>query len=173
MGCGFGFVFSLLIFLPVTGCAVFLKKRPQRTLSLQPKPLDLGDHVEFYLFIYLLIYLFLSFPSFCPAGLQGEDPTRPPSEARAYSWFITPQTTSLVFLAGRRGVWPCSPLSQATPADGLEGHGLFYIYLFILCVCLCEEEDVCHFLTLWSVVFHSAQPSLPRGPSKHSGDFSE
>lgn len=156
----------------------FSEKQAPRALSLQPKPLDLWDHVEFYLFvylfiylcIYLFIYLFLSFPCFCPAGLQGGDPTRPPSEARAYSWFNIPQTTSLVFLAGRRGVWPCSPLSQATP-DGLEGHGLFYIYLFILCVCLCEEEDVCHFLTALEccVPFCTAQP--PQGPFQAQWEF--
>jgi hypothetical protein len=28
-------------------------------------------------------------------------------------------------------------------------------------------------LRLWSVVFDSAQPSLPEGLSKHSGDFLE
>lgn len=75
MGCGFGFVFSLLIFLPVTGCAVFLKNRPQGALSLQPKPLDLGDHVEFYLFIYLLIYLFVPIlPELLPGWAPGRGP---------------------------------------------------------------------------------------------------
>lgn len=152
----------------------FSEKQAPRALSLQPKPLDLWDHVEFYLFIYLFTYLFvLSFPHLCPAVLQREDPTRPPSEAGAYSWFIISQTTYLlVFLAGRRGVWPCSLLSQATPADRWGwGHGLFYIYLFILCVCLCEEEDVCHLLTALEccVRFCTAQP--PQRPFQAQWGF--
>lgn len=85
MGCGFGFVFSLLIFLPVTGCAVFLKNRPQGALSLQPKPLDLGDHVEFYLFIYLLIYLLILL-SVSTVILQTSELTKLPTEISSLNY---------------------------------------------------------------------------------------
>jgi hypothetical protein len=139
VGCNFGFVFFLLIFLPVTGCAVFLKKKQApRALSLQPKPLDLWDHVEFYLFIYLFIYLYPPFPHFCPAGLQREDPAHPPFEARTYSWFIILQTMYPLVSwleEGACGHAARSPkLSQQMGRRGMAS--FIYIYLFILYVCL-------------------------------------
>lgn len=157
-------------------CCFSEKNRPQGALSLQPKPLDLWDHIEFYLFIYLFTYLFIcSYPFHASARLGSRERTLP----------VLPLKPGLILGSSHpRPRLRCSWLEEGAcghaarspkppQQKGWRGHGLFYIYLFILRVCLCEEEDVCHFLTLWSVCSNSAQPSLPRSPSKHSGDFSE
>lgn len=167
-------LFFLLVLLPACHWICYFQGNgPQRPRVSAQAFWPLGTY--WVLFIYLFVPS-EPYPHICPTGLQGEDPSCPPSEARACSQLIgTSIPYGLCIILGEVGGSHPAPLSPAALA-GWEERGLSFIRLFILYVCICGEEVVCCFifLRLWSVVYgFCSHPSLPMGTSKHRGDFSE
>lgn len=161
---GFELVFSLLFFLPVPGSALFRETGPR---APEPKPLDVWEHIGFYLFIYLVLCTLLLL-SFRERALPAPHPLKP-----GLVLAVRPSpTTSPLSNPGWEN-WAKAANPKAAPQPGQEEWSLFYTCVCFVRVYLCGGGRCFIFLRLWSVVYElSVHPSLPVGTSKKRGGFS-